>query len=122
MYIEQDCSIEFKGKRFVSGGAVVNEDQLIAYIGKPVRDSETTENYKYPKYYITNWHGDHIGTCLFRGWTRPFGQYYMPKVYTVLIMLKTGDVYKGKTQGAGMVVKAKRYIRKGIKVTVNMLD
>jgi hypothetical protein len=47
-YIEQDCTIEHKGHKFTTGGAVVTADYLVAYPDKGG--------------VLKDWHGKQIGT------------------------------------------------------------
>lgn len=47
-YVETDCTIEHEGRKFESGGAIVADKFITAYLGKDAK--------------LTDWHGKQIGT------------------------------------------------------------
>lgn len=109
--VEQNCIIEHNGQNYEAMGAIVSPERLIAYIGKPLRNNyygepETTENFKYPHYEVTDWHGNRIGKCQVTSrWLT--GRLFRTMMFSVIITLDNGLFYKGRTQGQGMIVKAK---------------
>jgi len=55
-YVEQDCTIEFQGRKFESGGAFVSPDYAIGYL-------KFDHEYLYATGEVTTWHGEHLGNC-----------------------------------------------------------
>ena len=55
-YIEKDCTINFEGKPFESGGAVVTDEIIIGY---PYFEKEFVGAVGA----LNSWHGQTIGTC-----------------------------------------------------------
>ncbi len=97
-FVEQDCTFTHEGKAFSSGGAVVTDDYLIAYIGKFAT--------------VTDWHGNEIGTykvissrpAVFFGRRSWQGSTY----YHMRAWLRDGRIFTLRGFGEGMVAKGKR--------------
>lgn len=99
-WVEQNCVIEFQGRKFESGGASVSPDYLIAYPGKDG--------------VLTDWHGNRIGTytvlssrpAVFFGYRSWIGsQFYFMRANV------NGSVYSLRGFGIGYVAKGKRIKR-----------
>lgn len=96
-YIEQDCTIEYKGRKFTTGGAVVTDDYLIAYPDKECA--------------LKDWHGNVIGTyyvissrpAIFFGHRSWVGDRYYYMRATI-----AGKQYALRGFGLGMVAKGRR--------------
>jgi hypothetical protein len=103
-FIEQDCTIEHEGHKFTSGGAVVTDDYIIAYVGKHNADDYAPEHCG-PHYLrdLTDWHGNRIGGCyLSSSWrVRSFMGDYMYQIYATV----NGKRYTGRGMGAGMMCR-----------------
>lgn len=92
-FIEQDCT--FKG--YTAGGAIVNADTLIGYIGKIT--VFTTRD-------LTDWHGNKIGTVkLTSGWST--GRFKFDRMHQAYAIVD-GKTYTGRTRGEGMLFRGKR--------------
>jgi hypothetical protein len=99
-YIEKNCTVEHKGRKFESGGAIVTDDYLIAYPS----NSEPGV--------LTDWHGNRIGTYSVIG-SRPavfFGhQSWQGKDYFYMrALLNDGRRYWLRGFGRGMIARGKR--------------
>ena len=91
--IETNCVIEHEGHRFESGGSVIYDNYIIAYMST---DMNT----------ITNWHGEFIARArVTKSWT--IRSYMSNKMHQVYITVN-GVHYTGRTLGAGMIVKLKK--------------
>lgn len=97
MYIEQDCTVEFNGQSFSSGGAVVTPEYLIAY---PSTNGE-----------LHDWHGNKIGTWKLIS-ERPaifFGhRSFMADTYCYMRARVNGVQYSLRGFGEGMVARGRR--------------
>jgi hypothetical protein len=91
-YVEQDCTVEHDGRKYESGGVVVTDQFIVAYLGKGDR--------------LTDWHGNEIGT-----WTAlsswPIRSYITDRMYSVACVVN-GVRYVGRSCGEGMSIRAKR--------------
>lgn len=93
MYVETDCTIEHNGKQFTSGGAVVSEEYLIAYLAK--------------NGVLTDWHGNKLGTYrIVSTWETPAS--YVSSTMHAVHATVNGVLYKGRSAGVGMIFRGKR--------------
>jgi hypothetical protein len=97
-YIEQDCTIEYKGRKFTSGGAIVADDYLIAY---PAEHGV-----------LKDWHGNALGTWRVIS-SRPavffgHGSFYGNNYYYMRATLSDGRKYSLRGFGKGMIAKGRR--------------
>jgi hypothetical protein len=91
-YIETDCTITHEGRSFTSGGAVVTDDRIVAYLGKDK--------------VLTDWHGNAIGTYrIVSTWKTP--RSYMSDVMHAVHATVNGKLYKGRSMGEGMAFTGK---------------
>jgi hypothetical protein len=91
-YIESDCTIEHEGRKFTSGGAVVTDKFITAYLGKDG--------------ILTDWHGKEIGVYrILSSW--PIRSYISNRMYSVECFVY-GVRYVGRGCGVGMSINAKR--------------
>ena len=91
-YVEQDCTVEFEGRKFESGGAVVTPDILIAY---PQENGQ-----------LGDWHGTVIGTWrVLSSWK--VNSWIGPRMYSIECRVN-GVRYVGRGFGVGMSLRAKR--------------
>lgn len=94
-YIEQDCTIEHEGHKFTSGGAIVTNKFITAYLGKGS--------------ILSDWHGKQIGTyTILSSW--PIHSYVTNRMYSVECFVN-GVRYIGRSAGVGMSINAKRSSR-----------
>ena len=96
-YIESNCTVEFQGKSFESGGAVVTPDYLLAYPG----DNGM----------LNDWHGKPIGTFKVIS-SRPaifFGRKsFISDRYYYMAAKVDGVCYSLRGFGTGMIAKGKK--------------
>lgn len=91
-YVETDCTIEHEGRKFESGGAVVTDQFITAYLKKGN--------------ILTDWHGSQIGTYgVLSSW--PIHSYITDRMYSVECFVN-GVRYVGRGAGVGMCVNARR--------------
>jgi len=92
-YVEHDCTISFQGQDFTSGGAIVSEQFITAYLGKSGS--------------LTDWHGKQIGTYrILSTWRTP--RSYVSSTMSSVECFVDGVRYVGRSAGLGMVINAKR--------------
>jgi hypothetical protein len=95
-YVETDCTITFQGQEFTAGGAIVTDNEIIAYIGANRA--------------LTDWHGNPLGTYkAVSCWETPtsYISHWMYQIEAIV----NGVVYTGRSAGMGMVFRGK--IKKG---------
>lgn len=98
-YIETDCTVEHKSRKFTSGGAVVTPKFCIGYPG--TTDPATGVR---P---LKDWHGKVIGTIVYTAqWETP-RSYFTPRMYQAYATID-GATYTGRTAGNGMIFKGRR--------------
>lgn len=96
-WVEQDCTIEFEGREFTSGGAFISDTYAIGYVGKTIHTGCRL---------LTDWHGNQIGTCyLSSSW--PVRSYIGSRMYQIYATIN-GIQYTGRGFGEGMSVRLKR--------------
>lgn len=96
-FVEKNCVVEFQGRKFEAGGAVVTENYLVAYPDKNGR--------------LNDWRGNQIGTwrvissrpAVFFGYRSCFSSRYFYMRATV-----NGVVYSLRGFGEGMVAKGRK--------------
>lgn len=99
-YIETNCTIEHKGQQFESGGAVVTEQYVVAYLAKDG--------------VITDWHGEPLGTYnILSTWKTP-RSYVSSTMHSVECFIQ-GTRYTGRSAGEGMSIRAKRSTKQGVR-------
>lgn len=93
--IEQDCTVEFEGKQFTAGGAIITDDIIIGYMSEKMNC-------------VNTWHGDLISNTvvLWSSWRTPHS-YISSHMYQVRVLYKD-HWYSGRTAGGNMIVKLKR--------------
>ncbi len=107
MFIETNCCIEHNGVKFCSGGAVVTETHIVGYIGKLIGDGMGCDRYgSTSRRYLTDWHGNNIGTCAFSSTWRINS--YMSNVMHQVYAVVNGVTYTGRSMGEGMLFRGKR--------------
>ena len=97
-FLEQDCTINLRGREFTAGGAVVSPSHIIAYPGA--------------NNVLADWHGNAIGTwrvissrpAVFFGHRSWQGSTY----YYMRAKLTDGSVYSMRGFGCDMIAKGKR--------------
>lgn len=95
-YIETDCTFTHEGRTFESGGAVVSDNEIWAYVGKDGT--------------LTNWHGAKLGTCrVLSSWRTPHSG-WSDRMYSFECFVN-GVRYVGRGCGVGMIVRARRSAR-----------
>lgn len=95
-YVEQNCTIEYEGKSFSSGGAVVHEQFITAYLG---RDGV-----------LTDWHGEQLGSYrVLSTWRTP--RSFVSSTMSSVECFVAGVRYVGRSAGIGMCINAKRSTR-----------
>lgn len=96
-FVEKDCTVNFQGRSFESGGAAVSDDYAIAY-----PDGKGNLN---------DWHGNKIGTYWVVS-SRPavfFGQHsWQGSRYFYMRGTIGARTYAFRGFGAGMIAKGKR--------------
>ena len=98
-YVEPDCKIEFQGRTFESGGAMIFPDAIVGYVGKPLDRAG--------RYELTTWHGEKIGTLQVTStWRTP--RSWVSSTMSQAVATVDGVRYTGRTAGEGMVFKGKR--------------
>jgi len=91
-YIETDCTIEHNGNTFESGGAIVTNTHITAYLGKDG--------------ILTDWHGNTLGTYRITS-TWPINSFLSSTMSQVEATVN-GVKYTGRSMGVGMVYNGKR--------------
>lgn len=108
IFVETDCIVEHKGRKFEAGGAIVTPDRIVAYVGK-VEGGRGFEGRlgSEPAYRtLTDWHGNRIGTIrLGEGWR--IRSYLSDRMYQAYATVN-GVTYTGRTLGEGMSFSGKR--------------
>lgn len=94
MYIEQNTYFEVNGEQYWSGGAIVNDDICIGYLGKD-------------GYTLTNWAGDRLGDYAIKSTWKTPKSYVSSKMHQVEVCV-FGKIYTGRSAGIGMLFKGKR--------------
>lgn len=97
-YIESNCTIEHAGRTFESGGAIISEQFIIAYLGKSS--------------ILTDWHGSPIGQYrILSTWKTP--RSYISSTMHSVECFVNGVRYVGRSAGEGMSIRAKLSPRQG---------
>ncbi len=95
-FIEKDCTFVFEGKSFISGGAYISKDYLIAY---------PHENGK-----LKDWHGNTLGIWWLLSWKPAifFGRhsFYNSKYYYMRAKVN-GIEYSLRGFGPGFIASGK---------------
>lgn len=98
---EENCVIEFNGKKFESGGAFISPRYIIAYL-VPKIDHESA-NSKIIHYEVQTWHGDILAKNHVNVYNVAHTKY--GKIEYVRFRYN-GIVYSGKTCATGNLLKA----------------
>jgi hypothetical protein len=86
-FTEQDCTIVHNGQSFTSGGAVITDNRIVAYLGKDK--------------VLTDWHGSAIGTYrIVSTWKTP--RSIVSSTMSAVHATVNGKLYKGRSAGEGM--------------------
>lgn len=112
IYIERDCTLEFEGRKFTSGGAFVTPERIVAYVGKPLGDGMGVDRFgSTSRRALLDWHGRQIGTCYLSSKWRVHSYVgdYLYQIYATV----DGIQYTGRGFGEGMVFRGKRVKGKG---------
>ena len=93
VYVETDCTIEFNGQTFESGGAAYDGSRIVAYLGESG--------------VLTNWRGDAIGRYVITStWQTP--RSYVSTTMSQVSACVEGVWYTGRSAGVGMAYVGKR--------------
>ncbi len=92
-FVERDCTIEYNGKKFESGSAVVTENYIVAYVSNDFR-------------HIQTWHGDNIGDILWKTSWRTPRSWMSSRQYQVTARVNR-KLFTGRTNGEGMCITLK---------------
>lgn len=103
MYIEQNCTIEHENRTFESGGAYVDDNYVIGYVGDVITDCPQLRKSRHK---LTNWHGEQIGIIYLSSSWR-INSHLSDRMYQAYAWVN-GKEYTGRTLGNGMVFKGKR--------------
>jgi hypothetical protein len=92
-YVETGCKVEFHGRTFEAGGAIVTRDRIVAY---PSKDGV-----------LCDWHGNPIGRWrILSSWPTPCS--FISSTMHSIEAVVDGTVYVGRGAGEGMVFQGKR--------------
>jgi hypothetical protein len=92
-YVETDCTVEFDGRKFSAGGAVVSSERIIAYLAKDG--------------VLTDWHGKPLGTYRITStWRTP--RSYVSSTMSQVLAIVDGIAYTGRSAGVGMAYVGRR--------------
>ncbi len=95
-FVEKDCTFEFDGRTFESGGAVVSAQHIVVY---PRSDGK-----------VCDWHGNVLGEAfVLSSWRIP-RSFMAARMYSFAVYVN-GVRYVGRGAGNGMILKAKRSSR-----------
>lgn len=99
-FVETDCTITHEGRTFESGGAVVTDEYIVAYIG--------------PNGTLTDWHGNRLGEIRVRSSWR-IHSYMSTHMHQIEAHLDGPDGtrfggarYTGRSMGEGMIYRGRR--------------
>lgn len=92
-FIEQDCTIEFEGRTFTSGGAVVTDDYIVGYMSSDMTKLQT-------------WHGDVISDVVTITGKWRINSWVSSHMYQVRVNVN-GKWFTGRTCGSGMIARLK---------------
>ena len=106
-YIEQHCTIEHNGQKFTSGGAVVTDDYVVAYVGKCI--FEDAPGWSKARD-LTDWHGNKIGVCFITS-TWPIRSFMSSTMHQIQATID-GKAYTGRGMGEGMICRLRPVKRK----------
>lgn len=109
----ESATITHNGHAYTNQGAYVSPTHLIAYLsgdkaGRQLfkyRSMGGTDMYEPATGIVTTWQGERIGRYDVTGTAWGFNG---TRLYTVRIVLDSGEVFNGKGQGTGMLIKARR--------------
>lgn len=91
-YVERDCTFTHEGRTVESGGAVVTDKFIVAYLGKDG--------------ILTNWHGKQLGTYrILSSWNI---RSYISNTMSSVECFVDGVRYVGRSAGLNMSIRAKR--------------
>lgn len=99
-------TVVFQGQEFSSQGAYIADDRLVAYLGIPIG----VKSAEYPRTHgrVQTWNGRDIGRYIIVKSWRVRTCYDWYEMHQVSIRLEDGRQYQGRSQGPGMIVKARR--------------
>jgi hypothetical protein len=99
VFVEEDCTVEFEGKKYTSGGAFTSPEYAIGYL-------KFDKEYLYARGQLTTWHGQFMGNAMITAiWhVRSFYGSHMMQVECNI----EGVKYTGRSFGNGMIWKGKR--------------
>ena len=107
---ETKCIVEHEGRKFESGGAVVEDDYLIAYPGERVDFAKLALGASNCMRPLNNWHGNRIGSWYVLS-SRPAVFFGCPSAYGSTYYYMRGVVngrrYSLRGFGVGMVATGK---------------
>lgn len=119
--IETGCTIEHEGRTYESGGAVVTDDRVIVYVGRPLTDwrqsiplAEWSRGYgKIPAWFVaryeaTDWHGTPVGELIQTGQWRVPGGWVSGWLHSYRLVLSDGRAYNVRGSGQGMSATGRR--------------
>jgi hypothetical protein len=100
-YVEQDCTFTHEGHSFTAGGALVNANFAVAYLGRD-KDSD--------KLILTDWHGKTLSdrVTITSSWPNR-NSALSSRMYQVEAWID-GVLFSGRTLGVGMSWRGKRKV------------
>jgi len=103
--VKTDCTIEFNGREYEAGGAVVTDTQCAFYLASQAGGTWHGGNLPIRLACgATDWHGNSIGTAWITGkWRTRSGDW----MYSCRVEI-AGSVYTARGSGAGMLFTGKR--------------
>ena len=102
-YIERDCVVTAPdGTPFESGGAIVNDDYIEAYVINSAGYLRVGQRVS-----IQDWHGEQLGTAWVTGRWR-INSFLGTHMHSFRVTLPDGREYNARGLGAGMSITGKR--------------
>lgn len=92
-YVETACTVDLQGRTFESGGAYVDRDRIVAYLG--------------PNGILQDWHGRPIGRWrALSTWKTP--RSFISRTMSSVLATVGGTTYVGRGAGEGMLFRGRR--------------
>ena len=92
-FVETDCTFDFQGRSFESGGAFCDGARIVAYPGKDG--------------ILNDWHGRPIGRWRATSTWRTPSSFVSPTMSSIVATVD-GTVYVGRGAGEGMIFRGRR--------------
>lgn len=101
--VEVECVIEMEGKKFESGGAIVEPERFTAYIGKKIEPYGVGYGYRWQ---VKAWGGEELGIAYQTG-SWPVNHMWNNTMYSYVVRIG-GVYYTARGYGEGMIVRGRR--------------